>query len=385
MSERIRKRVISLQYAFPITRADVEKLLQGTPFLKSKDPYEVIMLDNKSVQIKFTHRTDALLKSFYLGRNQCVQVGADGLKFDHPIMKLGVENEDMVTKKSEDEGVEKKGGEEGDDSVEIKVEGKDTIDSINSIKQTIQETKTAVTPPHAKPLSQIKEVLPIPVSQHHKVVWRVWQQELYSQITTPRTDGRRIIWYYDYCGGTGKTFFCDHIQEFITRKITILTDDSIIDLKAILDNMKKGTAPIAIIFNIGAYDSGNIVSEKGEIFKYLELFSDAFRESWIVVFSNTFPILDTMSMNRWVIRRSPLTRLAETARCVEVDGTRTTNHRVFVRSVFKRILPKEVKLSGEYRNLMRKKDILEFYVGGEVIKKKEKKAVVEENVEEIDN
>ena len=200
-------------------------------------------------------------------------------------------------------------------------------------------------------------VLPI----ENGVKWRKWQQTLFDQVKEPnvRNDGRSIIWYYDNVTSTGKTFFSDHFPGMCKKQVIVT--DTIKEMENNLDVYKKiKIHPQVYIFNIGNLASSEITDN---FYINLERYSDIFRNSFFIVFSNTFPMLDGMSMNRWIIRRSPRFKDIEEKDCVEVDRRKIVNKATMVKRVFKTILSNENKMDyNDYSKLLHRKDKIDFYL-----------------------
>ena len=146
------------------------------------------------------------------------------------------------------------------------------------------------------------------------IVWKEWQQELLSELETC-PNPRKIIWYYDPVGNTGKTFFakwryqmdiCTAVVQGgqakdICHIISKRTDDTntiIMDMSRssqhmvdynLIENVKNG------YFQSGKYDSAMVIMPIPHM----------------VIFSNFKPNTAKLSADRWDIRK--LTRNGKVA------------------------------------------------------------------------
>jgi hypothetical protein len=144
------------------------------------------------------------------------------------------------------------------------------------------------------------------VEESKYIVWNDWQQQLELELQTS-PDPRKIIWYYDPIGNTGKTFFAKwkyQLDKFtaivlggeakniyhILSKRTENTNTIIIDMSracqhlvdyALIENLKNG------YFQSGKYDSKMIVIPIPHL----------------VIFSNFQPNISQLSLDRWEVRR----------------------------------------------------------------------------------
>lgn len=317
-------------YDQSVSRANIQKMIDNT-CLARRDAYYINMVNDRSVVIKFNHKPDTPLRTFFIGPVRCsYDPEYTELTYDLP-------NEQPTVVEIEEP---------------IKEEENDVKEEENGLP--------VIKAPSVKPISSIK---PTPSVKTHSsgITWWGWQSSLIEEIKGKRTDGRSVRWYVDFLGGTGKTYLCDHIQECVPDKIYIITSENIDSLKDLLESARKQSTPRAIIFNLTSGDSKTI-ARNVDLYRFLELFSDSFRSAWIIVLSNTYPTLDKMSMNRWIIRKLPQPRLAIDGKVIEVDATSMSQQRAIVKKVMSRIIP-PIYRDGCGKDLMDREDIFNHYMG----------------------
>lgn len=134
--------------------------------------------------------------------------------------------------------------------------------------------------------------------------FRPWQKALWDELDY-KPDDRKIIWYYDKTGKSGKTKMCKHI---LTEEphVSALVNGNIGDMTYIIANMKKH--PQIVLINcardqtnisykgIEAIKDGLIVSTK-----FKSCFS-VFPSPWVIVFANFEPDREKLTEDRWDVR-----------------------------------------------------------------------------------
>lgn len=145
---------------------------------------------------------------------------------------------------------------------------------------------------------------------------RIWQKDLVKELEVV-PDDRKIIWYHDPVGGSGKTALAKYL---VVKKNALVVSGKGNDIKyAISKHIEKHGEVNIIIFlfprtveGFVSYDA--IESLKDGIFfsgKY-ESGMCVFASPHIVCFANFAPDLSALSLDRWEVRK-----LSE-----EIDGTR---------------------------------------------------------------
>lgn len=153
-----------------------------------------------------------------------------------------------------------------------------------------------------------KEVLKQECMREYKgVEWKEWQAEILSLILQ-KPDGRKIRWYYEETGNTGKTFLakyialtnevviCDGKKDNIFNQVKMCLDEKKIPRIVILDIPRSSESYI----NYGAIEKlkdGFLYSGKYEGGKCV------FPHPHVIALANHLPELDKMSKDRWVIKR----------------------------------------------------------------------------------
>lgn len=132
-----------------------------------------------------------------------------------------------------------------------------------------------------------------------------WQRALLAE-TGGQPHPRKIIWYYDQDGGCGKTELCRHMVANVDGTL-FLTSAQGKDL--VHQVVKARRPPKLVILNLsrqseGAFSYASVESIKdGLVFsgKY-EGGSKLFPRPHVVIFSNWYPDLTKLSLDRWDIR-----------------------------------------------------------------------------------
>lgn len=374
--QRIRKNIVNLKYVQKITKKQILQLLDNKPNLKNRDPYETLITNSNCVTIKFKNKLDTGIQTFYLinesnnSVNECILDEESEKRDDIKLSFVNIKTEDSKKKETLSTIQQDKKNDSPNKFIMKKKKTETppkqaTTSVVIPLQSQEQKTKAVI---QLQKLEQ-KTTTVIPLQEEiidvESVVWRRWQQTLFDSIKEPlkREDGRSVVWYYDPLAGTGKTFFSD-IFPLKCKKKVIKMDDSVIgDMEKLFETYKRETHPQAFILNITNAESKS-TSTSTMFYSNLEKYSDFFRNSFFIVFSNTFPMLDGLSMNRWIIRRSPKVKECLDKECVEVDGRKITNRDAMVRRVYDKILIKQNKreVTDEYKKLMRDQQILNFYL-----------------------
>ncbi|UYD39099.1 MAG: replication associated protein [Wigfec virus K19_545] len=138
-----------------------------------------------------------------------------------------------------------------------------------------------------------------------------WQQELYEELKGEPND-RKVNWYYDPVGGSGKTQFAKYLmvtypdQYYVVSQTNGMKDFATIIANAIDGGWKNH----GLIFNLARSDA------ELKIYKPIESIKDGLLTSvkysgktmvfncpHVVVFANFLPDTEKLSKDRWVIRK----------------------------------------------------------------------------------
>lgn len=135
-----------------------------------------------------------------------------------------------------------------------------------------------------------------------------WQKYIKGKLLEEEVNDRYIFWVYDKKGAKGKTALCKHLLVKYPKKILIINGR----MQDICNGLKNhheihGVYPTGIIMNIPREQKN--VSYKGiESLKdglivntKYEVSSHVFNSPVVVVFSNTPPLLDKFSQDRWQV------------------------------------------------------------------------------------
>lgn len=142
-----------------------------------------------------------------------------------------------------------------------------------------------------------------------------WAIKLDEEIKNNKGNPRKVIWYTDYVGNSGKTEFQRYLQccEETSNDWYCVTDmGSSKDASTIIMNaIDKGWSGKGLILDLPRTVEGH----GSRIYQYLEdclnghvtatkyqggnIFYDP---QWIIVFANWMPVIDAMSLDRWDIR-----------------------------------------------------------------------------------
>lgn len=141
-----------------------------------------------------------------------------------------------------------------------------------------------------------------------EIEWRPWQQDLYEELKQ-KPDDRRILWYFDPAGGSGKTLFTKHMGKY--KGAFVSTKANVYHVATSIDEFikKNGNSILIVIFNFtrqqechNVYQAleelkdGLVTSEK---YKGKTTFFDS---PHVVVFANYMPEIKHLTIDRWDIR-----------------------------------------------------------------------------------
>lgn len=132
-----------------------------------------------------------------------------------------------------------------------------------------------------------------------------WQRQLLAELgQLPHR--RKVIWYYDQEGGCGKTELCRHIIANYENAL-YLASAAGKDLIHMVAKQKKD--PKIIIMNLPRQAEGKFSYASVEAIKDGLLFSGKYEGSsrlfprpHVVIFSNWYPDLTALTLDRWDIR-----------------------------------------------------------------------------------
>lgn len=167
---------------------------------------------------------------------------------------------------------------------------------------------------------------PLDLEDEPETSWFPWQQELYDELSVKCTDDRKIIWYYDDEGCSGKTKFSIHMGRY--KGAITSTNSDPYHVATIIDGFvkQKGRDSILIIIFNFTRDYNN-----HKIYSAIEQCKDGmitvskyhsrtlyFDSPHVVVFSNAPPHLDKISKDRWEIRKIDKNRKSDGKSVIEV-------------------------------------------------------------------
>ena len=139
------------------------------------------------------------------------------------------------------------------------------------------------------------------------VTWRPWQKQLRDELGTD-PDSRKIIWYWDPIGNSGKTFYSRYAgmydEAFITTGSNIYHLATTLQeamsmseaLKIVIFNFTRQTETHKVYRGIENVKDGLVTSEK---YKGKTMIFDP---PHIVVFANYIPCFEQFSLDRWCFR-----------------------------------------------------------------------------------
>ena len=141
------------------------------------------------------------------------------------------------------------------------------------------------------------------------VDWLPWQKQLLDEVEQ-EPDDRKIIWYYDQKGGSGKTFMAKHMARykgaFVSTKANAYHTAT--QFQGYLD--KYGNDAIVIcIFNFSRAHKSHKVYEAIEALKDGMITAEKYRgetllfpSPHLIVLANYLPMATEISLDRWDIR-----------------------------------------------------------------------------------
>lgn len=143
-----------------------------------------------------------------------------------------------------------------------------------------------------------------------------WQRELLAELREEADDDRRIIWYSDLDGGSGKTAMARFLLATFQQKALYLCGGS---SKDILHQVVRASCdPTIIIFNLARSQEGRLAYNALETVKdglvqsgKYEGGMRMFKPPHVIVFSNWLPDMTALSADRWIIRELRNNRVVE--------------------------------------------------------------------------
>lgn len=129
---------------------------------------------------------------------------------------------------------------------------------------------------------------------------RAWQNKLVDELTHD-PDDRKVIWYYDPIGNTGKTWMCKYL--YAHGDVAYFTNGKASDIA----HAYKGER--VVVFDFSRSNEEWINYQSIETTKNGMMFSGKYNSTtkcyscpWVVCMANFKPKLDALSMDRWDIR-----------------------------------------------------------------------------------
>lgn len=173
-------------------------------------------------------------------------------------------------------------------------------DALLYVCQSLQEVGGVIAAFNHKPMSFGEEPL---------VLWKGWQKELYQELSSQSPDPRKIIWYEDEIGNSGKTFFAKHMGMY--KGAFVSTHADIYHVATSLQEaFSVGRTCLCAIFNFARDDQ-----RLKDVYRALESIKDGmvtsrkykgktmyFEVPHVVVFANYGPDWSKMSQDRWDLR-----------------------------------------------------------------------------------
>lgn len=151
-----------------------------------------------------------------------------------------------------------------------------------------------------------------PIIREQKVEFKFnnWQQELFTILTTEVVHARKIFWYYDFKGNTGKSTFAKYFFNNYSN-VMYCSASKGNDIKySIMNRHKEGKKNDFIFFDFTRstenYISYQVIEEvkNGIVFsgKY-ESETITFETPQVIIFANFYPDTKKLSKDRWIIKR----------------------------------------------------------------------------------
>lgn len=139
------------------------------------------------------------------------------------------------------------------------------------------------------------------------IVYKDWQMEI-ATILTAEPDDRKIFWYYDSVGGSGKSAFTTHLC--LSRDDTVMVKGKAGDMKYALRTWMETQGNLrVVIMNLARSQEGKFSYMGLEEIKDGHFFSGKYESGsvimnrpHIIVFANWPPDEEALSKDRWQIR-----------------------------------------------------------------------------------
>lgn len=133
-----------------------------------------------------------------------------------------------------------------------------------------------------------------------------WQRDLYTEIQNP-PDERRIIWYCDASGGSGKTAFCKLALTTLHR-VLFFSGGNFRDISHVVTKSKFD--PATVLINLPRSSEGKISYGAIEAIKDGIIQSGKYEGGFklyapphVVVMANFLPDFSALSLDRWDVRQ----------------------------------------------------------------------------------
>lgn len=140
-----------------------------------------------------------------------------------------------------------------------------------------------------------------------------WQRDLAAELEQP-ADDRKIIWYQDRVGGSGKTAMARFIMVEFSRKAIFLSGGCAKDV--LYQVVKQKEDPSVIIFNLARTAEGKVSYQAIETVKDGMVQSGKYEGGFkmynpphVIVFANWPPDFNALSQDRWELRELDNNRL----------------------------------------------------------------------------
>lgn len=185
---------------------------------------------------------------------------------------------------------------------------------------------------HVNGIKTAYEIMKEPVMPSYEEPTLEWQFDLIKELDT-KPDSRKIVWYYDPIGRSGKSQLARYLEITSEQKILCTKDlGTERDAATIIGNaIGKGWKSQGIIIDVPR----SAESDKKRIYTYLESIKDGhctatkyeganhyFEIPHVVVFANWLPIVETLSMDRWDIREITSEKQIIKLNAYELRGTK---------------------------------------------------------------
>jgi len=157
--------------------------------------------------------------------------------------------------------------------------------------------------------------------------WRPWQSALSEELNVENKNDRKIIWYFDETGKSGKSYFARHMGMFRDAFVSAKANPYHIATQ-LQDTLESGGV-LMVIFNFTRQNDYN-----NKVYEAIESIKDGmvtaekyhgktlfFNSPHLVVFANYKPITSMITSDRWDVRYIPPSGM--TAIKVPVDKVNT--------------------------------------------------------------